>query len=67
MMTLDDAIRQAKENGMVPFYAVIPVSPELMRDVAQADQFVGKIAMDEFATQVRKWIDDDKRLRVVED
>lgn len=54
-MTIEDAMKSAKQRGMIPFFTVIPVSPQMMRDHPDADKIVGQAAFDEFANQVRKW------------
>lgn len=55
MMTIETAIKSAKDRGMIPFVAVIPVSPELLRDCSGADVIVGQAAAQEFSNLVRKW------------
>jgi hypothetical protein len=51
-----DAIQSAQDRGMVPFVAVIPVSPEFLANVAgPADEFVGQAASEAISKQVREW------------
>ena len=58
-MNLEEQIRAACKRGMIPFILVLPVMPEALRGVADADRIVGQLAAEAIAEQVRLWQEQD--------
>jgi hypothetical protein len=56
---LVDSIEAALRRDCVPFWAVIPVTREFLHDVpGDVAELVGRMARDEIAKQVRKYLAD---------
>jgi hypothetical protein len=50
-----EALQAAKEQGQIPFFVMMPVTPEFLERVDHADRIIGEAAGQKMAREVRAY------------
>jgi hypothetical protein len=53
-----EALRAARQAGLIPFYALVPVAREALEDGVDVADFVASAAADAIRDNIRRWHDD---------